>query len=438
KALPLTPPQVKALGELYNLTTANSINQHKVINLLIEDDKDTASTLLFEQAIPNQVPMRAIVSDIITMVENENARITGGLQIDIKSKQQISFALTLMLGLFAVILISLLLKGIKIGDVLLTHKTTVHDSLISSAIDAIVVMNDDGVITAFNKGASLLFGYKEADIINKNINTLLTISFNHLVTLGANAKQGGEDTNAYIEDDAIHKDSYLIPVQLAMTDTGVFGDHRFNLIIRDLSQRKESERRLIEQTHELEEARARYKKLSETDPLTKIANRRAYEERLIDEINTAKRSTKPLALIMLDVDSFKQYNDYYGHDLGDVVLKRIAQVISESLPRSTDFSGRFGGEEFVVLLPSTDIFGAYQVAEKIRLSIKSLEIKHIKSDVKHVITVSAGIAALSGDSLNDIELFKQADTALYQAKEAGRNKSITFKLSNKDNRSNKL
>ncbi|MEO1896193.1 MAG: PAS domain S-box protein [Cycloclasticus sp.] len=166
KALPLTPPQVKALGELYNLTTANSINQHKVINLLIEDDKDTAATLLFEQAIPNQVPMRAIVSDIITMVENENARITGGLQIDSKSKQQISFALTLMLGLFAVILISLLLKGIKIGDVLLTHKTTVHDSLISSAIDAIVVMNDDGVITAFNKGASLLFGYKEADIIN--------------------------------------------------------------------------------------------------------------------------------------------------------------------------------------------------------------------------------------------------------------------------------
>ncbi|MEO1888801.1 MAG: GGDEF domain-containing protein, partial [Cycloclasticus sp.] len=169
-----------------------------------------------------------------------------------------------------------------------------------------------------------------------------------------------------------------------------------------------------------------------------IANRRAYEERLIDEINAAKRSTKPLALIMLDVDFFKQYNDYYGHDLGDVVLKRIAQVISESLPRSTDFTGRFGGEEFVVLLPSTDTFGAYQVAEKIRLNIKSLEIKHIKSDVKHVITVSAGIAALSGDSLNDIELFKQADTALYQAKEAGRNKSITFKLSNKGKQSNKL
>ncbi|MEO1889542.1 MAG: PAS domain S-box protein, partial [Cycloclasticus sp.] len=262
--------------------------------------------------IPNQVPMRAIVSDFITMVENENARIIGELQIDINSKQQISFALTLMLGLFAVILISLLLKGIKIGDLLLAHKTTMHDSLINSAIDAIIVMNDDGVITVFNKGATLLFGYKEPNIINKHINTLLTINFNHLVTLAANAKRGDEDTSSYIEDDAMHKDSYLIPVQLAMTDTGVFGDHRFNLIIRDLSQRKESERRLIEQTYELEEARARYKKLSETDPLTKIiANRRAYEERLIDEINAAKRSTKPLALIMLDVDFFKQYNDYY-------------------------------------------------------------------------------------------------------------------------------
>lgn len=240
------------------------------------------------------------------------------------------------------------------------------------------------------------------------------------------------------EDYAIHKDRSQIPVHVTLSDTAVHGAHRFSLIIRDLTISKESERRIAEKTHELDEARARYKELSETDPLTKIPNRRAYEDRLSDEINTAKRSNQPLAMIVFDIDCFKEYNDYYGHDLGDIILKRIAEVISNTLPRSTDFAARFGGEEFVVLLPSTDAFGAYQVAERIRLAIKSLEIKHETAVSEKVITISAGVAALSGDELNDVELFKQADTSLYAAKDEGRNCTHTFRRNSDHKKSNNL
>lgn len=431
RALPLTSQQLNVFESLLVLTQANSLNQIKVADLLINDDKSQAAALLFDHAIPNQVTMTAVITRFIELVEKENGHVLKRLQGNIDKNQNISAILILILSFFAITFISFLINLLKGGDTLLANKTTIHNNLINSTLDAIVLTNNDGMITIFNKGASALFGYKASDILNKHINTILTINFNDLVTLEAkNVKLNKENKNPYFEDQGIHKDSHLIPIQLAITDTGIHGEQRFNLIIRDLSLSKETERRLMQQTCELEKARARYKELSETDPLTNIANRRAYENRLLDEINAAKRSTKPLALVIFDVDYFKNYNDYYGHKLGDTALKRIAQVISKSLPRSTDFSGRFGGEEFVVLLPATDTFGAHQVAEKIRLGIKSLGIKHEKSDTDSVITISAGISALSGDCLNDTNLFKQADEALYKAKAAGRNRIDTFNAIN--------
>ena len=108
-------------------------------------------------------------------------------------------------------------------------------------------------------------------------------------------------------------------------------------------------------------------------------------------------------------------------------------MISSTLPRSTDFPARIGGDEFVLLLPSTDVVGAYQVAEKIRLNIKALKLKHEKSSIDKLITISAGVAALSGEELNDVELFKQADRSLYKTKELGRNRTVTYKAANNIN-----
>ncbi len=185
---------------------------------------------------------------------------------------------------------------------------------------------------------------------------------------------------------------------------------------------KDSIDKLEHHTEELKIVNKKLKNLSEIDPLTKIANRRSYENRLAHEIAWSKRNANPLSQLMIDIDYFKAYNDHYGHDSGDVTLRRVAESIDNSLLRETDFTARFGGEEFVVLLPDTNERNAYNIAERIRLGIKALGIEHKKSKVKSFVTVSVGIASLSGESLNENDLLKNADTALYEAKHSGRNR----------------
>ena len=179
-------------------------------------------------------------------------------------------------------------------------------------------------------------------------------------------------------------------------------------------------------TEELQGANNRFKQLSETDPLTKIPNRRAYEERIDAEIYTAKRSKRPLSLLLVDVDCFKAFNDHYGHGAGDMALRRVAEEITESLPRNTDFAARYGGGEFVVLLPSTDAEGACHVAQRICSHVKLLEISHDFSNGFGVITVSIGVASLSDVSLSETELLNRADSALYLAKQSGKNRCVMF------------
>ncbi len=184
---------------------------------------------------------------------------------------------------------------------------------------------------------------------------------------------------------------------------------------------------VLDRTKQLEFANNQLKVLSETDSLTQIANRRVYEQRLVQEIASSKRTTLPLALIMIDIDYFKKFNDNYGHDAGDQAITRIAKSIKESLPRKTDLAARYGGEEFVVLMPSTNSNGAYIVAEQIRTNVKALAITHMYSDVANVVTVSIGFSSLQGRKLNETNLLKHADSALYCAKENGRNQCVDYK-----------
>ncbi len=176
---------------------------------------------------------------------------------------------------------------------------------------------------------------------------------------------------------------------------------------------------------ELEDTNKKLKITSETDFLTKLPNRRFYEHRLNENIATAKRNDTYLALLMIDIDNFKAYNDEYGHALGDTVLRNVAESIANSLQRETDFVSRFGGEEFVVLLPSTDSDSAFIIAEKIRRNIKGLDIKNAQSD-SGIVTLSIGIEALKGNKLNKDILFKNSDSALYSAKRSGKNCSYIY------------
>lgn len=167
--------------------------------------------------------------------------------------------------------------------------------------------------------------------------------------------------------------------------------------------------------------------LSLSDGLTGIANRRAFDERLLDEFKQAQRHKWPLSVHLIDVDYFKAYNDKYGHDGGDECLKRIAMTLDEQMKRNGDFVARYGGEEFACILPDTDSKGAEHVAQILLDSISLKNIIHEKSDVAPHVTVSIGIATLLQADIEKIAptaLLKQADQALYRAKEQGRNRLV--------------
>jgi len=157
------------------------------------------------------------------------------------------------------------------------------------------------------------------------------------------------------------------------------------------------------------------------DPLTSLYNRRSFEERLPGEFERAKRYNRPLALLLLDVDDFKQVNDTYGHDWGDAVLKEVGRVLRERT-RKSDIAARYGGEEFVMILPEIEAEGARQAAEKIRQEIKSVTFKP-DSRPPFSVTVSVGVACTAlRDYPDGPAAVKDADVALYQAKRSGKDR----------------
>jgi len=157
-----------------------------------------------------------------------------------------------------------------------------------------------------------------------------------------------------------------------------------------------------------------------TDPLTGLPNRLAYDEFLTEEYARWKRYHENLLLIVWDIDYFKKVNDTYGHQAGDEVLKKVAQLLQSNL-RETDFTARFGGEEFVSLMPNTSLGGGYKIAEKIRELIEQLELSY--KDQKILITISCGISLFAKGDTPDM-VFERADKALYQAKSQGRNRCV--------------
>lgn len=163
--------------------------------------------------------------------------------------------------------------------------------------------------------------------------------------------------------------------------------------------------------------------LAKLDGLTNIPNRRALEEVLIQEWQRACRNHTPLAVIMLDIDSFKAYNDHYGHCAGDLCLKAVAGALQRQLSRAADTLARYGGEEFTVVLPETDFGGAQDVAERLRAAIDALAIEHAHSDASPHVTISVGFASTSHPSGKEFTtLLESTDKMLYQAKATGRNR----------------
>lgn len=187
------------------------------------------------------------------------------------------------------------------------------------------------------------------------------------------------------------------------------------MIYRDITKRKRQEEELAESNRKLAA-------LSTTDALTGIANRRHFEDMLAYEYSRHIRLERELAIILMDIDHFKAYNDFYGHVKGDECLRKVARILNEGVFRSYDLVARYGGEEFIFILPDTSIKGALLVAERIRQDIVSLGIPHETSNTAPVVTASFGVvASYCTLGRKAFDLVAEADKMLYRAKTGGRN-----------------
>ncbi len=186
-------------------------------------------------------------------------------------------------------------------------------------------------------------------------------------------------------------------------------------------ERREEE--LLKAAHVLEEANKRLALLSTRDTLTGVANRRGLMDFYDQEWRRAARAKAGLSLLMMDVDEFKSYNDTYGHQAGDECLWAVANGLKACLNRGADLVGRYGGEEFLAVLPGTPLQGALQVGEQLRKSVQDQGIGHSASQVVPVVTISVGVAfGIPGVDLSAQALLESADRALYEAKHQGRNR----------------
>ncbi len=178
----------------------------------------------------------------------------------------------------------------------------------------------------------------------------------------------------------------------------------------------------------MREATEALRQLASTDGLTMLMNRRSFDATLGNEVLRARRDKAPISLVLVDVDRFKAYNDLYGHQAGDEVLRRVGVCLRDILKRPADSAARYGGEEFAVILPATDEDGAFFIADKFCAALRELSIIHSGGD-KGIVTASVGIATFTGADATESAavLVRRADTALYDAKHAGRDRIMGFR-----------
>ncbi|MQA91915.1 MAG: diguanylate cyclase [Gemmatimonas sp.] len=192
--------------------------------------------------------------------------------------------------------------------------------------------------------------------------------------------------------------------------------------VRSMLRIKRLQDELDQKNRQLEEANRRLRQLSITDGLTGLYNHRHVHELLHEETERRKGGGDDVSVVMLDLDRFKALNDTHGHPTGDVVLSETASILRENA-REVDMIGRYGGEEFIAILPGTNEVAAAQFAERVRSALESYVFEHEGKQIR--MTVSAGVASVKGSRIDvPDELIKRADEALYEAKESGRNRVV--------------
>jgi diguanylate cyclase (GGDEF)-like protein/PAS domain S-box-containing protein len=302
-------------------------------------------------------------------------------------------------------------------------------ALFDNVIESVIVINEKGTIESANPATEKIFGYTPEELMGCNVSMLMPefVSHEHDSYLASFCESDVARTvGAGRQVEARHKSGNCFPAELAISEMHVHGERLFTGILRDISEQVEMRRKMQQAYEELHEAHARLEESARTDKLTSLFNRGHFDTTLLGEILRATRHGLPMSLMLLDVDYFKPYNDYYGHLAGDHCLKELAQTLKQTFLRSGEVVARYGGEEFAVILPHCNKQDAMNRANRLLSSVRERAIPHEKSGVADHITVSIGVIThipRAKQPADPDDLIKAADEMLYNAKAAGRNQS---------------
>lgn len=320
-------------------------------------------------------------------------------------------------GIFLIYAVSSVVDALRHSERRAARAVSTFNLIAANLRDIVILADFDGRRTYVSASASEWGGWKTEELLrSRSLDMVHPSDVPAASNLLQSIRNGGD--GGLIEcrirrknGDCAWVEANVRPVRDPATGitTGVLN------IVRDVSARKAAEKKLCEAYRTLEA-------LAITDSLTRLANRRHFDQQLNLEWRRCIREQSPISLLLLDVDLFKSYNDTYGHLRGDSALQQVAESATDAITRTGDLVARFGGEEFAVILPNTPLSGAMRLAEKIRHSVQERHIKHVGKPLG-IVTVSIGCATMV-PLLGQYAalLIERADIALYGAKKAGRNR----------------
>jgi two-component system cell cycle response regulator len=283
--------------------------------------------------------------------------------------------------------------------------------IVDSMSEGLLIVEAGGRIQNTNPACDRYLGYGAGQLAGRSIADLLAapLAQEYLAWFGACAADpDGAAPHGAREVTIRHRDGSARAMDLTLTPMLLGREQVFIGLLHDISHRKQYESSL--------------ERAALVDPLTRIANRRHFDNFFEQEWQRAVRSAEPLSLVVLDVDHFKLYNDALGHAAGDVALQQVAAVLAAHAMRPTDLAARYGGEEFVLLFGETGAEAARMLAESVRADIEALKLPNPGSPTSAWVTASIGVATIVPNQLDEVaKFFVAADRAMYAAKDAGRN-----------------
>lgn len=301
-------------------------------------------------------------------------------------------------------------------------------ALVSNSLDGILLTQPDGQIFSANPAMCKLLGRTEEEIKQLGRAGVIDTTDPRLAAALAERQRTGKFVG---ELTFVRNDGSRFPVEITSQIYVAGGQQRTSMFVRDITERKQAETQLDDANKKLEEELSQITALQENlrelsirDSLTGLYNRRYLDETTERELSRAKRENYPVSVMMIDIDHFKDFNDSYGHKAGDAVLIAFSSLLQANI-RQGDIACRYGGDEFVLILPGAQLQDAENRAEKIRKQLNSLSVKHETVDL--IVKISLGLAIYPWHGSTVDEIIRAADTALYEAKQSGRDRVHVLK-----------